>query len=309
MIHTNDRVPRDVDLNLLRTFVAIYEQASVTRAAEVLRVSQPAVSHALTRLRSRFADRLFLRDGAGMRATPAAVELYARIAEPMRRIVDGAGAALDFDPLRTTRRYRIALTDLGETTLLPTILGALATTAPLAGLDVVVLDTERIGEMLARGEVDAAVASRLPRGVARSETLLSDRYGCLAPVGTPSRDGRIDPDAYRSMPWAAVAPSSGHTLVQEQAEAAGFGVGPRVTVRSFAALPALVAEHGYLAAVPAGAFAAVAGAWSAVILGLPYPAPAVEVLLLSSRAPSPAQQLLLDVVRSAVPGPPSRETT
>ncbi len=292
---------RGMDLNQLQTFVTIYRHRSITAAARALSLSQPAVSHALNRLRRRFADPLFVRSGSGVRPTTVATALFDAIAQPLQQIALELAGAVDFTPSTSTQRFRIALTDLGETTLLPAIVRLFAIEAPGARLDVLPLDTERIGAALAEGAVDAAVASTHVRGAGRHETLFTDRYGCLAPASLAAPGGRIEEAAFRSMPWAAVAANTGHTMMARAAEAAGMAITPRVTVRSFSALPTLVADQGFLAAVPSDAFAHTPPPSGTQVLDPPYPAPTAEVMLLSARPQTlgPAQRWFLDILRRA----------
>ena len=94
---------RDFDLNLLHTFQAVYAARSVSRAAEVLSLSQPAVSHALTRLRLALHDPLFTRTAGGVTPTPKA-EQFARQVEAALKLLDVAIHETDsFDPARSQR--------------------------------------------------------------------------------------------------------------------------------------------------------------------------------------------------------------
>ena len=97
---------RTLDLNLLVVFDAVMRERNATRAADRLNMSQPAVSHALTRLRAALRDDLFIRTPTGMAPTPRA----ARLAEPVRRMLDGLRAALDsgtdFSPADAENRFQ-----------------------------------------------------------------------------------------------------------------------------------------------------------------------------------------------------------
>ncbi|HIE6061750.1 TPA: LysR family transcriptional regulator [Pseudomonas aeruginosa] len=103
-----------IDLNLIRTFVTLYEAGSVTLAAERLFVTQPSVSYALARLRELFDDALFTRTRDGIQPTFVAEQLYGTFRESLTRIEGAVQSVRHFDPATTERRFRIALTDLGE---------------------------------------------------------------------------------------------------------------------------------------------------------------------------------------------------
>src|SRR5882724_6668429 len=97
-----------IDLNLLVVFDAIMRDRSVTRAGQRLGLSQPAMSHALTRLRHMLNDELFVRSPNGMMPTPRAEELAA----PIRMALDGLQQSLEpvqFDPSKATATFRIAV--------------------------------------------------------------------------------------------------------------------------------------------------------------------------------------------------------
>ena len=125
---------RGFDLNLLVAFDAMVEHRSVTRAAEALGLSQPAMSAAVARLRQRFGDPLFVKTGPEMRATPRAAELAAAV----RRVVETVRSEIlqlsAFDPLSSTRTFTILTPDIGEINFLPRVLSRMATDAPHANL-------------------------------------------------------------------------------------------------------------------------------------------------------------------------------
>ncbi|HJW57298.1 MAG TPA: LysR family transcriptional regulator, partial [Burkholderiaceae bacterium] len=108
-----------VDLNLFIVFEAIYAEGSVTRASQKLNLTQPAISHALGRLRQLFDDPLFERKGHAMVSTPLARSMI----EPVRRALRGFEVTLNgldqFDPATTRRQFTVALRDVLEATILP----------------------------------------------------------------------------------------------------------------------------------------------------------------------------------------------
>src|SRR5882757_4943617 len=97
-----------IDLNLLVVFDAVMQERNVTRAGERLGLSQPAMSHALTRLRYMLKDDLFIRSPKGMLPTPRAEQL----ALPVRSALDGLQHSLEptqFIPAKATRNFRVAV--------------------------------------------------------------------------------------------------------------------------------------------------------------------------------------------------------
>jgi DNA-binding transcriptional LysR family regulator len=118
------------DLNLLPIFVALMEERSVTRAAERMGMTQPALSNALARLRLMLQDPLFIRERYGVQPTPVALELAPAIAEALARLDDAVLGQQDFDPARAERLFTIAPNGYVEFVLVPAIVARLQEAAP-----------------------------------------------------------------------------------------------------------------------------------------------------------------------------------
>src|SRR5438132_142272 len=124
---------RAFDLNLLVVFDGLMHERSVTRAGKRLGMSQPALSHALNRLRSLMEDQLFIRTPKGMVPTPRAEQL----AEPLRRALAAMEHALEpetFVPAKATRRFPIAVSNYAAIVIGPPLVAAVATAAPAVAL-------------------------------------------------------------------------------------------------------------------------------------------------------------------------------
>src|SRR5262245_52707400 len=118
------------DLNLLPVFVTLMEERNVTRTAERLGITQPALSNALNRLREMLRDPLFIRERYGMKPTELAEELAPVIAEAVAKLDDVVLGQQDFDPARATRQFTIAPNSYLEFTLVPAIVARLGEVAP-----------------------------------------------------------------------------------------------------------------------------------------------------------------------------------
>src|ERR1700730_13455891 len=118
-----------IDLNLLAVFDAIMRERSVTRAGHRLGLSQPAMSHALTRLRHMLKDDLFVRSPTGMVPTPRAEQL----ATPVRMALDGLQQSLEpdhFEASKATRTFQIAVDNYSAIVLVAPIAARVARIAP-----------------------------------------------------------------------------------------------------------------------------------------------------------------------------------
>src|SRR3954451_11317980 len=128
---------RSVDLNLLVALDALLTELHVTRAAEKVGLSQPAMSNALSRLRHIFKDDLLVRTSTGMQATPRALELAEPTRQVLRKIERVFDRDTDFDPAASERTFAIRLSDLLGLMLLPPLMEELGSTAPSLSFDVV----------------------------------------------------------------------------------------------------------------------------------------------------------------------------
>lgn len=119
-----------MDLNLLKVFIAIYEEQKLTVASDRLGLTQPALSHALKRLRDILDDDLFQRTPRGMQATRSAHEFYDRIKPGMTALEQGFSKKQNFDPATSDKTYTLGMNDYGATILLPPLLRHLTRLAP-----------------------------------------------------------------------------------------------------------------------------------------------------------------------------------
>ena len=146
---------RDVDLNLLLLFQHLLEDRNISSVARRLDLSQPAVSNALRRLRQAFGDELFVRTAQGMQPTPRAA---GPVSEALALL---AGALQDqdaFDPAASMRRFRVAMTDVGEIHFMPRLIEVCAQVAPQARAWCACRARSWRGEMEA-GRVDLAIGA------------------------------------------------------------------------------------------------------------------------------------------------------
>jgi DNA-binding transcriptional LysR family regulator len=173
-----------VDLNLLVVLHALLETSSVTRAAERLGSSQPAISRALAKLRRLFGDRLMVKAASGMMPTLRAEAMR----EPLANLLGGVETFLvkpKFDPSVTNRIFRVATTDYGALAILPNIAAQFAREAPNAAIEVVGFSRE-VFRTLADGQVDFVLYSDNPvSGSFRARELFRESFVTLVRHGHP----------------------------------------------------------------------------------------------------------------------------
>ncbi|MBB3046987.1 DNA-binding transcriptional LysR family regulator [Litorivivens lipolytica] len=146
-----------VDLNLLVVFDAIYSEGGITRAADKLHLTQPAVSHALGRLRDLFDDPLFERDGRLMMPTPKARSLIGTVRRSLRDLQIMFNDIERFDPATSERGFTVGMRDLLEVSVLPVLAQRMAKAAPTLKLASVRLDRPNLEAELATGVLDVAI--------------------------------------------------------------------------------------------------------------------------------------------------------
>lgn len=201
---------RNFDLNLLLVFDAVYESGSVGRAASRLGLTQPAVSHALRRLRDAVGDELFRREGREMKPTPRAGSLAGPVRTALQQLQGALGGAQTFDPARCERTFRLAMPDYAEWLLLPDLLRRVSRES--AGVRIQVKRVETLFapplEELRRGEVDAAAGFFPdPRGLEVSllqETIFRERNVIVLRKGHPALRRKWTFELFADLPHAAV---------------------------------------------------------------------------------------------------------
>jgi DNA-binding transcriptional LysR family regulator len=198
-MHTMNDLRR-IDLNLLVILDALLSEQHVTRAAERLHLSQPAVSHALARLRDVLGDPLLVRAGGGLVATARALELAAPLAEALAQ-VQALLAPNTFDPASAKRRFRVAMSDYGAAIVLPGLIRRLRQDAP--GIDLQISHASREGmlDAVLNGDIDlaAGVFPELPPAL-RSRPLFEERFVCLVDRQGLPASAELDLPTYLTRP-------------------------------------------------------------------------------------------------------------
>lgn len=179
-----------LDLNLLRVFDALFSTRNVTRASEILNVTQPAVSAALSRMRGHFNDPLFVREGNGMAPTERAERLHVALQMPMQAIRSAVAEDDGFDPATATTTFTVRGADFFSMRLMPQLARRLSVEAP--GVQLRFLDSGRgeLVEILQAGEVDVALEqpAEVPSWVA-STLLFPSPFRVVATAGHPATTG------------------------------------------------------------------------------------------------------------------------
>jgi DNA-binding transcriptional LysR family regulator len=294
---------RDFDLNLVRTFVLLYETRSVTATAESLHVTQPTISYSLQKLRRRFSDELFRRTGGGLVPTTTARALYEPLHSALSGIESAVSGAWSFSPATARAAFTLCLSDLGEISLLPRLMAALPAQAPGVTLTVRPLDVDRAADQLGRGEIDAFIASPLisSQRVARVP-LFSEGYLGMVAGDHPRLGSSVSFDELAAERHVTVFGPTGHDGPRRALEACGLLDRVVLEVTRFAALPYLVQDGELVAMVPRLVAEMFAAQHRVRLFELPMDVEPAQVSVYTrhTHARSPAQHWLVTFMREVL---------
>lgn len=187
-----------VDLNLFIVFDAIYTEANLTRAGQIVGITQPAVSNALARLRETFNDPLFVRTAQGMVPTPMAQNIIGPVRNALSLLRVSVQESRIFNPLQANKNYRISMTDLTEAIILPPLFQRLRRLAPTVTIESFLSKRRETTKELAAGRLDFAVDAPLNTDPqVRHVKLMEDSYVCAMRRSHPlANKGSITLDDY-----------------------------------------------------------------------------------------------------------------
>lgn len=270
---------KDVDLNLLVVFHRLLAERSVSKVAETLGLSQPAVSNALARLRRLMNDELFVRTPRGMEPTPFAQAMAATVAQALDLLHGAVNRQSAFDPATVRRAFTIGMTDIGEIYFLPRLMGELARLAPGIAVSTVRNAAINLKDEMEAGHVDLALGllPQLKAGFFRRR-LFTQRYVCMFRKG----------HAFERMPMTladfsaadhvvVVSAGTGHGKVDELLLRSGVRRGVRLTVPHFVAVGHILQQTDMVATVPERLAQALAEPFGLAFV--PHPAPLPDIAI------------------------------
>jgi DNA-binding transcriptional LysR family regulator len=283
----------NLDLNLLRVFDEVMAERNLTRAADNLALTQPAVSQSLKRLREALDDELFIRTAHGVRPTPYAESIW----PPIRDAMDALQASLipsNFKPGSANNNFRLSMADATAAMLVPMIVRETESQAPSISFRILPLNTRDPRKLLDDGEIDLAVgyfptavialsAPDAPDAI-RHQRLYEGEYVVVMRRGHPLEDLELSLERYCS---------AHHLLVSFSGRPFGFidealaGIGRRrhitMTVNQFFAAGQVVSQSDLLTVLPRHFLEATGLAHDLSVRALPFSVGAVHVEMLWHR--------------------------
>lgn len=270
-----------VDLNLFTVFEAIYTEGSVTRASQKLNLTQPAISHALGRLRQMFDDPLFVRQGHTMVSTPLARSIIDPIRRSLRSLEVTLNGVHAFDPATSEKRFNIALRDVLEATILPPLMLRVRQSAQQVDIAASQVDRRDLQSEMANGTLDGAIDVLLPLSSDIMHTLIyRDSTVVVARKDHPDIEGALDIDTYLKQDHI-LASSRRRGPGLEDFELSRFGLERRIRLRCqhYFAACRVVSQTDMLLTMP-GRYARIANEqFGNQILPFPLEIPSFDVFL------------------------------
>jgi DNA-binding transcriptional LysR family regulator len=233
-----------LDLNLLLALDAVLEHRSVSRAAEQLGLSQPAVSAQLARLRRHFGDDLLTRNGNQYRLTPLANQLRARVRTAVTGVERVFAAQPDFLPANTSREFSLVMSDYGVAVIGPPLAAELAAQAPHARIRFSPNTPAVVDHALqTMTSVDLLV---MPHGFTEGlshHDLYTDDWVCVVSGDHPDVGGEVTVDHLRTLPWVVCyhGPTAA-TPAARQMRMLGIEPQVQVVTENFLTVPGLIAD-------------------------------------------------------------------
>jgi DNA-binding transcriptional LysR family regulator len=241
----------DIDLNQLVLFQQLMVERRVSKVAENLGLTQPAVSNTLAKLRRQFGDDLFVRTPAGMVPTPFAEQLAEPIGYALGMIHSGLNQHSRFDPASVKRSVTIGMTDIGEIVFLPRLVERLREEAPGVSLITVRTTATSLRDDMEAGKVDLAIGP-LPQLKAGffQRRLFRQRYVCLFRTGHPLDRKRLSLADFKAAEHLViVSAGTGHGKVDDLIRRAGVERNVRLTVPHFVSVGHILRRSDMVATV------------------------------------------------------------
>jgi len=269
----------ELDLNLLVVFNQLLVERRVSKVADNLGVSQPAVSNSLAKLRKLLGDELFLRTPKGMEPTPYADQLAESVSYALSMIHSGVNQRTSFEPSSAKCSFTIGMTDIGEIYFLPALIERLRRDAPGVTLSTVRNTTVNVRDELEAGKVDIAMGllPQLKAGFFQRR-LFMQSYVCLM-----RRGHRLDKRKISLVEFCAaehlvvVSAGTGHGKVDELLQRSGIERTVRLTVPHYVSVGHILQGSDLIATVPERLADRLLGPFS--LAKVPHPAKLPEIAI------------------------------
>lgn len=282
MMDMDSKAYPELSLRELRVLDTLLELRNITRTAQAMETTQPAVSKVLRRLRAQFSDPLFVRNGPAMQPTAKALDLAERL-RALLAAADGLrSAATEFDPALSDRLFSLLLTDVGMIRFLPPLIARLAAIAPDISVRAVPLDARQFESRLETGEADLAIGA-FPKAARhlRRQRLYFDDYSSVLRKRHPRASKSRSRSGFLAERHILVTGSeTGHAAHRSAHRVLSSAIAPAnvmLRVPSFIAGAIVAAETDGVATLPTNLAERLAGPLDLVAFETPVPLPRIEI--------------------------------
>jgi DNA-binding transcriptional LysR family regulator len=269
-----------LDLNLLRVFDALMTDRNVSAAGSRLGLSQPAMSHALSRLRRQCDDPLFVRTSQGMQPTPYASDLAQPVRSALAMLAAGLEQSNTFDPATSDRQFRIILTDIGQAVFLPPLMQAIGERAPGLRVSVLQFSHDAVSGAMEGGAADLAIGGAPPPSdVYFQQRLVLDRFVAVMRRDHPLAGKPLTVEDYVAAAHASAEPAwyrTGNPLDRALAERK-WTRRVQVEFPNFLVLPMLLRSTDLIATVARTLSDTLMSRHEFVTAELPFELPGIEI--------------------------------
>ena len=247
---------RPQELNLLIVFDAIMTEGSITQAAHRLSMTQPAVSNAVSRMRSAWKDELFVKDGRNIQPTLYAKNLWSQVKEPLISLTEAVDPKT-FDPATSKRVFRIAVTDIIVDMVWPELRCTIEKEAPHVNIHAVPYTITNTSQVLENAEVDMVIsATNIASDTFIAEYLFSPIYVCIMSHSNPLSKAPLTLESFALVDHLLVSLSGGATGSTDQILLQhGLSRRVAVTVNHFSAVVNIIKKSNLLCVIPISAVA------------------------------------------------------
>ena len=269
------------DLNLLRVFGAVHAEGHIGRAAKRLGITQPAVSHAIQRLRDSVGDPLFIRSGKGVEPTARADEMAAYVRDSLESAMAAIAAPQSFDPAISNRVFHVGLPDHAVAKYAPLIHATFSHRAPKLGIHLHDVQTPEAIRLVEQGDIDMAANAieDLPKRF-KSMPLFTSQIVVIASKQNPYIKGKIDLSGYhKARHLMYPAPPPMNKALGESLAKWGITRDIGMTISSHLAVPLIIANSDLIATVTREIAEPYVEKYGLQMFKLPFDIPDVQVSL------------------------------